>query len=83
MEKALLVDTAPEGPSVDALANVYVYATWVNNGALLCKEDGGHQRPSRHAALALDMFRWVSVWVWVCQSVRGCGCGSQRQGQCA
>ena len=36
------------------LAAAYVYATWVNTGAIECTETGGHHRPNHHAGLALQ-----------------------------
>lgn len=49
------------------LAAAYVYATWVNTGAIECTETGGHHRPNHHAGLALQMFRCVCcVCVYVC-----------------
>lgn len=58
--KRLLVDNSPmKRPSTETLAAVYIYATWVNSGALPCTESGSHYRPNHHANLALEMFRWV------------------------
>lgn len=43
--------------SEDALAALGVYLHFVGSGAIQCQEDGGHHRPSHHAALALDIER--------------------------
>jgi len=61
--KQVLVD-APHmmRPSLEELAAAYVYATWVNTGAIECTETGGHHRPNHHSGLALQMFRSLE-WV--------------------
>ena len=40
-----------------AMAASYVYATWINTGAISCSESGAHYRPNHHANLAVEMFR--------------------------
>ncbi|GFR50578.1 hypothetical protein Agub_g12852 [Astrephomene gubernaculifera] len=63
LQKRLLVDAPPAcRPRLPELAAVYVYATWVGNGALPCAEAGSHYRPNHHANLALQMFRSLE-WV--------------------
>eukprot|EP00195_Chlamydomonas_chlamydogama_P004953 CAMPEP_0202902464 /NCGR_PEP_ID=MMETSP1392-20130828/16864_1 /ASSEMBLY_ACC=CAM_ASM_000868 /TAXON_ID=225041 /ORGANISM="Chlamydomonas chlamydogama, Strain SAG 11-48b" /LENGTH=1205 /DNA_ID=CAMNT_0049589227 /DNA_START=175 /DNA_END=3794 /DNA_ORIENTATION=- len=58
LQKRMLVDRKPRmRPGVDELAYCYVYATWINTGAIQCAETGGHHRPNHHANLALQMFR--------------------------
>ncbi|GLC50621.1 2,3-dihydroxyphenylpropionate/2, 3-dihydroxicinnamic acid 1,2-dioxygenase [Pleodorina starrii] len=63
LQKRLLVDESPAcRPGLDAMSYLYVYATWVNTGALPCAESGSHYRPNHHANLALAMFRSLE-WV--------------------
>ncbi|GLI64789.1 hypothetical protein VaNZ11_008194 [Volvox africanus] len=63
LQKRLLVDEATAcRPSLEALSYLYVYATWINTGALSCAESGSHFRPNHHANLALAMFRSLE-WV--------------------
>ncbi|GIL64105.1 hypothetical protein Vafri_18076 [Volvox africanus] len=63
LQKRLLVDEATScRPSLEALSYLYVYATWINTGALSCAESGSHFRPNHHANLALAMFRSLE-WV--------------------
>lgn len=44
-------------PGLDEMAFCYIYATWINTGAIMCAESGGHHRPNHHSNLALQMFR--------------------------
>ncbi|KAG2494284.1 hypothetical protein HYH03_007637 [Edaphochlamys debaryana] len=63
LQKHLLVDEPPAcRPRLDELSYLYVYATWVNTGAIGCVESGSHYRPNHHANLALAMFRSLE-WV--------------------
>lgn len=56
--KSLLVDRSPMmRPGLDEMAFCYIYATWINTGAIMCAESGGHHRPNHHSNLALQMFR--------------------------
>ncbi|KAJ9515551.1 hypothetical protein QJQ45_021630, partial [Haematococcus lacustris] len=56
--KGLLVDRPHMmRPQLEELAACYVYATWINTGAITCVETGGHHRPNHHANNALQMFR--------------------------
>lgn len=56
--KGLLVDRPQMmRPHMDELVACYVYATWINTGAIRCVETGGHHRPNHHANAALQMFR--------------------------
>ncbi len=41
------------------LTPCYIYATWINTGAIACVETGGHRRPNNHANAALQMFRYL------------------------
>lgn len=72
LQKRLLVDEPPAcRPRVPELAHLYVYATWINTGALPCVESGSHYRPNHHANLALAMFRSLE-WV-IGDATRGGG----------
>ncbi|KAG2437888.1 hypothetical protein HXX76_005505 [Chlamydomonas incerta] len=72
LQKRLLVDEPPAcRPRLADLAYLYVYATWVNTGALPCAESGSHYRPNHHANLALVMFRSLE-WV-IGDATRGGG----------
>ncbi|GIL76478.1 hypothetical protein Vretimale_6018 [Volvox reticuliferus] len=72
LQKRLLVDEATAcRPSLEALSYLYVYATWINTGALPCAESGSHFRPNHHANLALAMFRSLE-WV-IGDATRGGG----------
>jgi len=44
-------------PTLDALANAYIYLTLIARGALPCVEAGGHARPNRAAEAGLKTFR--------------------------
>ncbi|EFJ49323.1 hypothetical protein VOLCADRAFT_90138 [Volvox carteri f. nagariensis] len=72
LQKRLLVDEAPAcRPGLEAMSYLYVYATWVNTGALPCAESGSHYRPNHHANLALAMFRSLE-WI-IGDATRGSG----------
>ncbi|KAG2449840.1 hypothetical protein HYH02_005363 [Chlamydomonas schloesseri] len=72
LQKKLLVDEPPAcRPRLADLAFLYVYATWINTGALPCAESGSHYRPNHHANLALAMFRSLE-WV-IGDATRGGG----------
>ncbi|KXZ48402.1 hypothetical protein GPECTOR_28g809 [Gonium pectorale] len=72
LQKRLLVDEPPAcRPRLPELSALYVYASWVNTGALPCAESGSHYRPNHHANLALAMFRSLE-WV-IGDATRGGG----------
>lgn len=51
-----LRDLPAESPRADAqLAYVAIYLRLLGTGALRCQEDGGHHRPSHHAALSREL----------------------------
>ena len=73
--KELIVDRSPKmRPGTEEMASCYVYATWINTGAIMCAEAGGHHRPNHHANLALQMFRWAGVAGWGVAGGKGVSC---------
>ncbi|MBW2109310.1 MAG: TIM barrel protein, partial [Deltaproteobacteria bacterium] len=55
----LLVSQGPE-IDMDLLAYLAVYLRLIGTGQIPCREDGGHYRPSHHAAIARDIFEHLS-----------------------
>jgi phosphoglucan,water dikinase len=52
-----LLAAAGERPGLDLLTYIAVYLRFIGTGEIRCGEDGGHYRPSHHAAISERIYR--------------------------